>query len=707
MPTRLGPVLLCLAAALVACHSSPSTNPTDYGTPGTQASFDLTADLSQQANWNAMPWPSDLRLTAGGNPDYTGFPNLRGTALVESFRGIAMQTHGFSVIPTAYFLFSNSIAAHGVDPLPGNKQQSIFLLDIDANSPQRGTFYPISINTPVVDDYSPPNLLAVAPTAGVVLAPKRTYAFVITTALKDAAGNAVGIPSYLDMLSQGIAPPTANGQAALALYTPFFAAVKDAQVDLHTIAAATIFTTGDAVAEDAVLYDQLLAKYSVTIDHLALDTVNSPNNTRVCRLKATVNFPQLQVGPPPFNPSTTAGSGYCPAGQCGLFNFGTDGLPILQRYETAPLVVLIPRMAMPAAGYPLLQYFHGSGGSSFDIVDSGPTLVQTNPPNPGGTPTPNQGPGWVHAESGFAGFGAALPVNPERLAGAKDTAYLNLLNPAAMRDTFRQGVFEQRLLLRAMLSLMIPPDMVANCAGTLPTLPSGQSAFKFDSDHVIIQGQSMGGMYTNLFGAVEPKVKLAIPTGAGGYWTYFILVTQLYQGLPPLLAQILKSGQPLTKLHPVLNLLQAGWEPNDPYIAMSRLAKRPLPGHPVRPIYEPVGENDQYFPIALYDAIALNYGHQEAGDEVAGWTPSLQDSLALGGLAGTLTFPVVNNRTSVDGTPYTGAVEEYLGDGIELPHSIYRQLGTVKYQYRCFASSWLKTGVATLSAPNAQEAVCP
>lgn len=68
---------------------------------------------------------------------------------------------------------------------------------------------------------------------------------------------------------------------------------------------------------------------------------------------------------------------------------------------------------------------------------------------------------------------------------------------------------------------------------------------------------------------------------------------------------------------------------------------------------------------------------------------------------------MVNNRTSVDGTPYTGVVEEYLGDGIELPHSIYRQLGTVKYQYRCFASSWLKTGVATLSAPNAQEAACP
>ncbi len=693
--------LACGALLLfAACHKSGSGS-VNYGQPGATVAFDLSADLTVPANWNQFPWPSDLRLTAGGNPDFTGFPNQQGLALVESFRGMALQTHGFSVVSTGYFQFSNDIAGQSQTPLPAGSDQPVFLLDVDPTSPERGTYYPIVIDTPIPDDYAAPNLLAVAPRQGIVLAPKRTYAYVVTRALKDLSGNLLGVPAYLDMLRQNVAPPAANASAALANYAPLWATLSAAHFDTSQVAAATVFTTGDAVADDAAMYDALLEKYAVTIDNLALDSTQSALNDRVCRFKATVTFPQFQVGTPPFNTD-------------GLFQFGADGLPIQQRTEVAPLVILLPRTPMPAAGYPLLQYFHGSGGYSNDIVDMGPTLVQSDPPNPGGVPTPNQGPGWVHAESGIAGFGAALPVNPERLPGAADTAYLNLLNPAAMRDTFRQGVIEQRLLLRAMLALQIDPALVANCPlpttpappynSAIPTLASGQTAFTFDSSHVIIQGQSMGGMYANLVSAVEPKAKIVVPTGAGGYWTYFILVTQLYQNLPPLLAQILKTGQPLAFTHPVLHLLQTGWEPNDPYVAMSRVSKRPLPGYPVRPIYEPVGKDDQYFPTELYDAIALNYGHQEAGD--IEWT-TMQDVLALGGLGGILPFPVTQNRTSIDGTPYTGVVEQYLGDGIELPHSIYRQLPAVKYQYRCFVDSWLRTGIATLPPPAAQEAACP
>ena len=272
-----------------------------------------------------------------------------------------------------------------------------------------------------------------------------------------------------------------------------------------------------------------------------------------------------------------------------------------------------------------------------------------------------------------------------------------------MRDTFRQGIIEQRLLLKALLALRLTPAQLAACGGTLPSLPAGATAFQFDVGHLIAQGQSMGGMYTNLIAAVEPKLKIAVPTGAGGYWSYFINVTQLY-GVPPslsnLLAGLIKSGKPLNHLHPVLAMMQSAWEPNDPFIAMPRLAKRPLPGHPVRSIYQAVGKGDQYFPTQLYDAVALNYGHQEAGPAV--W-PTMQDVLKLGSLDGLLPFPVTQNRTSVDGTLYTGAVVQYEGDGIEDPHAIYRQLDAVKHQYSCFVKSWLDTGIATIPAPGTRD----
>jgi len=137
---------------------------------------------------------------------------------------------------------------------------------------------------------------------------------------------------------------------------------------------------------------------------------------------------------------------------------------------------------------------------------------------------------------------------------------------------------------------------------------------------------------------------------------------------------------------------------------MPRLGHRPLAGHPVRPVYEPVGKDDSYFPTTLYDAIALAYDHQEAGDVV--W-PTMQDALALDGRAGILAYPVVDNRTSLAGAKYTGAVVQYLGDGYTDPHSIYAQLDAVKYQYGCFLETFIKTGHAVLAAPAPLGTPCP
>ena len=675
------------ACALAACGGSPAS--VSYGQPGTRASFDLDADLTGSAGTDgfyALPFPSDLRLTPDGRADWRAFPVPKGVQLVEAFRLAAQERTGFSTVAVAWFRFSAPIEQWHRQPVPARLDQTVLLVDVDPASPERGRLFPLLIDTPTVDDYLPPHVLAVAPRPGIVLAPKRQYAYVVRRAHGDLAGKALGVPAELDQLRQGKQPAGALGAAALALHAPLWATLKTLGLASAEVAAATVFTTGDAVAEFAALTDRLLAGHTVTLDGLALEVAASTANDRVCKLTATVQQPQFQAGTPPFNSE-------------GLFKTGADGLPIQQRLEATPVVITLPRTPMPAAGYPMMLYFHGSGGSSGDLLDRGPSKVFDHP-------LPGLGPAWVHARNGVAAAGAALPVNPERLRGAGDTAYLNLLNPIAMRDTFRQGVIEQRLLLKALLALRITPAQVADCGGTLPSLPAGATAFQFDEGHLIAQGQSMGGMYTNLIAAVEPKLRIAVPTGAGGYWSYFITVTQLYgnpPALPALLAGLIKSGQPLTHLHPVLGMMQSAWEPNDPFIAMPRLARRPLAGHPVRPIYQPVGRGDQYFPTELYDAVALNYGHQEAG--VAVW-PAMQEVLKLGGLDGLLPFPVTQNRTSVAGVAYTGAVVQYEGDGLEDPHAIYRQLDAVKHQYSCFVKSWLDTGIAVLPAPGTLDGPC-
>jgi hypothetical protein len=214
----------------------------------------------------------------------------------------------------------------------------------------------------------------------------------------------------------------------------------------------------------------------------------------------------------------------------------------------------------------------------------------------------------------------------------------------------------------------------------------------------------MGGMYTNMIGAVEPRIEAVVPTGAGGFWSYFVLQTSLIEDLSSKIAVLLwLPGVKLSFLHPAMHLVETAYEPSDPAVFVPRLARRPLPSHPVRSIYEPVGYGDSYFPTTVYDAMALAYGHPEAGDIV--WQ-SMQQALALAGLDGIVPYDVTNNLTSETGIPYTGAVVQYEGDGVYDPHALYSQRDEVKYQYGCFFESFLKTGTATIFAPKPLGSAC-
>jgi hypothetical protein len=171
------------------------------------------------------------------------------------------------------------------------------------------------------------------------------------------------------------------------------------------------------------------------------------------------------------------------------------------------------------------------------------------------------------------------------------------------------------------------------------------------------------------------------------------------------LTLLLGTQAKLTHLHPVLAIGAGALEPADPIVYMPRVARRPLDGHPARPIYEPVGQGDSYFPTTIYDAVALAYGHEEAGDVV--W-PEMQDALALDGKDGIITLPATNNLTSDAGAAYTGVVEQFVADGDYDPHAIYSHRDDVKRQYACFMDTFVRTGKATVVAPepNWQDA-CP
>lgn len=647
---------------------------------GTSASFVL-GGADTAATFFDLPYPSDLRLDEEGRPRVSAFPNPHDTTIVKGVLAIAGERRAFPVVPVAYFRFSAGLSPRSDDVIAADRGSPILLIDVDPASPAVGQLVPVVARELEPDDYVPGHLLAVSPRPGFVLRPSTRYAVVVRRSLGDASGAPLGVPREVVALSRGQSPDGPEGARALALYGSTFEQLGKLGVDGAEVAAATVFTTGDAVAELARLSDRVKARDSVKLEGLQLDPVDGGSHERYCALRATVSYPQYQVGKPPFNDD-------------GLFATGDDGLPRVQRAESAPVTLTLPKGEMPAGGYPLVVYFHGSGGDAREVMDLGPKK------EPAGDYEKGTGLSHVLAPLGFATAASALPVSPDRLPGASATAYLNVNNLAAMRDTFRQGVLEQRMFLEALRTLTVAPDVAAACPGL--TLPAGESAYRFREDQLTAQGLSMGGAYTNMIGAVEPRIRAVVPTGAGGYWTYFIMVTSLVNG-QNIGKLILRTGSGVTFQHPLLSLLEQGWETIDPMVFMPRLAARPLPDHPVRPVYEPVGRGDKYFPTVLYDAMALAYQNQLAGPEV--W-PTMGEALSLRGES-PASYPVSQNRASEGGAPYTGAVVQYEGDGIGDPHVICAQLDAVKYQYGCFHSSFTRTGKATIPAPAPLGTPCP
>lgn len=692
MHPRLASFLLLVATLhVVSCGDGSSTGATSLDNEpiasdpveGTASWFDLDADLTREESFFDLPWPSDLRLRADGRPILDGFPGASGNGIVGPVLRVADRRRGHSVNPSAIFRFDGPLGPQHLDQIhPPVRGAPVLLVDIDESSPERGRLFPVVAETPPPDPFVPRFALSLSVPPGIVLAPDRTYAFVVLRSLRDAAGDLLGVGSSFAQLRAGRTPKGARGGEALALYAPLWSTLDDLGIARTDVATATVLTTGDIVAESAEWMEALAPRLPVEIVDLVVEPVGGGEHERFCELTGSIEMPQLQRGTPPYD-------------QEGDFEIGPAGLPVVQRHERVPIVLTLPRSPMPDGGYPLVLYVHGSGGRSDQVVDRGPVL------EPGGERIAGQGPAHVYAAHGIATAAAAMPLNPQRLPGAASREYLNFLNLGAYPFTFLQGAFELRLFLDALATLEIDPSVVTNCGG----INDGEG-IRFATDGIGLHGQSMGAQYASMLGALDPRVGAVLPTGSGGLWTLVILIATIEDGLDvgTLIGPLLGTDAPVSHLHPALQLVQFALEPAETMIFAPRIGHRPLPGHPARHLFQPVGRNDPGFPNEIYDAMALASGNAQAGDVV--W-PSLQEALALDGLDGLIAYPVGANRTSVDGRSRAGVVVQYEGDGILDSHHIFAQRDDLKHQYGCWFESFFRDGSPTLPPPGPIDAPCP
>ena len=239
----LAAVLTLLVALAPACSSARDT--TGDATAATVA-FDPNARFAAEGAFFDFPYPSDLRLTADGAPDVAAFPD-QGIPILLTLKAGALQRKGFPTVPVGYFRFTSKLAPREATAVVGGGPMApILLVDVDPASPERGKLFPVVSATPEADPYVPEGLLAVGARPGIVLASKRTYAFVVTRAVGLDDGTTPSAPASLSALARGETPPGARGPALAALYRPLWETLDKVGVARAEVVGATVFKIGRA-----------------------------------------------------------------------------------------------------------------------------------------------------------------------------------------------------------------------------------------------------------------------------------------------------------------------------------------------------------------------------------------------------------------------------------------------------------------------------
>lgn len=648
----------------------------DGGREGVALILDAEADLGVAASFYDLPFPSDLRVDGDGHPRWSAMPRASNDMIFQPLIDLAERRVGWSVLPVAVFRFDAEVAAVSVDDGPRPLGEAFFI-DVDPTSRDRGARVAAVAHRLEPDRWVPRGSLALTVAPGQLLTPRTTWAAVVLRALGDSGGAPLAVAPELSRLARGLGHPR-----LAALHAPLFDTLVTSGIDPTEVAAATVFTTGDAVAEAAALYEEVAAAHDAEIVYLDVDPDDGLAHERFCELHGRVRLPQLQVGEPPFD-------------TLGHFERDEAGRIVVQRVDVVPFVIAIPRTPMPPRGYPLALYAHGTDGLSTQVVDRGPIA------EPGGEPAKGLGPAHVLARHGIASVSLALLLGPERAPGARERAYLNLANFGAYPFTWMQALFDTRVLIDALEGRTIPPELLEGCEGV--ALPDGATAFGLDASRLLVTGQSAGATITAMLGAIEPRARALVPTGQGGYWAQLLATGSRVGGPPELFATILETRARLTPLHPGMSLLEHAWEVAEPLVFADRIARRPLPGQAARHLYLPAVAGDSFHPEPTYDAMAVAYGVELAGEP--GW-PELGEALDQAGLDARPAYPVSGNRADVDGSPLTLVAAQWEGDGVADPHAVSLQRPELKHQIGCFFSTFLEDGVPTLPAPAPEDAPC-
>ena len=644
-----------LALALTACQPEPAPSSTGWA-QGPGARFDL-----HDEDFFGTPFPGSHHLDDQGTVDLTRYPNPEGLALVENVLALLDgQATGFSTTSAVFFPFSEELAALPPQTLDQSVDSGaqVVLIDVDPDSPEQGRRFPVDLGwSGEGQPLGAAHTLSLLPLQGIPLRPQTIYSAAVLGPLEAATGEPLVPPVALQQLQAGLTPDGFSDTEATR-WQDAIRALEHTGVDTDALLALTVFETWDPTAGMVALD----AAVSALPPPEVVDVAQTEVFDEFCVYEGTVDMPVYQEGEPPF---TSSGGGI-------VFEAGE---PVLQSWETARVVLTLPRGSAPEAGWPTALMIRTGGGGDRPLVDRGPRDADGNALVEG------TGPALHFARAGFAGISVDGPHGGIRNVTGADEQFLvfNIANPAALRDNLRQTAVEAAWVPELLDTLSLD---VSDCDGA--TDADGGSVAAFATDTLALMGHSMGGTVAPLTLAVESRFGAVILSGAGGSWTENIMHKQKPLEVRPLAEALLgyESGQ-LTEHDPFLNLLQWGGEVADPPVYAETIMS-PEDGS-VRHVLMLQGIVDRYILPPIANATSLSLGLDLGGtplDEDHAELAELRPLSEVMGLVGSevIALPAAGNH----GSGATALVIQHPEDGIEDGHEVVFQTEAPQHQLRCF-----------------------
>lgn len=635
----------------VGCRPEPVVGPT------------IRFDLSRAGGLFDAPFPSD-DLLVGGVVDLSSFPNPDGVVFVEQVRALGDGVlDGWSTSSAIVFSATEPLDPASLPTLSGafTADASVFLVDVDPASPERGRRVPVVVTAPAATPFGPDYPLVVLPLQGAPLRPTTRYAAIVTDAVRAASGTSLAPGEAMRALASG--DPQGVDEGVAGALSSALVSVESWGTPRGSVVALAVFTTQDPVAQ-AVRFTEAARAYTPLAGGFSLtDTFDD-----YCVFEGTMDVPVFQRGDPPF------------LAEGGGWSEGASG-PELQGFETSRVVVTVPRGPQPSGGYPTVVFVRTGGGGDRPLVDRGVRDAD------GVVSIPGSGPAMALASVGIAGVSIDGPHGGMRNDGGGDEQFLmfNVANPEALLDNVRQSALELALL----------PDVIDNL--TLDASACGLGSVSLSTDRLGLMGHSMGATIAPLTLALEPRYAAAVLSGAGGSYIENVVWKQLPLEVAPIAEVMLGyDAGTLAEDDPVLSLLQHVGELADPPPYLRALGERASPPHML--VFQ--GIVDHYILPPMANALSASAGLDVGGEVLDASTNELSGFLGVEGALelvgrGPVALPVSGNGAGGQ----TAVVVQLPADGVEDGHEVMFQRLEAPPMYACFFADVAAGAVPSVVPP--------